>query len=196
MSKSAIRAFRRLVLPLAAILIVAACWWKLSSPDVNVFARGVSSTRNLAPTFALYDQNSRLLKLDAYLHRHDIILVFYDAEDGVDGSAAFDTLLANRDLLTSRRVITIGVSTVLPQDNRKAVGEDFPFILLTDLQAGQPDSACSRWGCVSAVTPDEKATVLPRVFHIDRAGTVAWREDAPAAETDLAGTLERIRTSI
>ena len=82
---------------------------------------------------------------------------------------------------------TIGISTALPQENRASVGEDYPFSLLTELEAANAASASQRWGRV-----DSSARIVPAMFHIDRAGTVAWQDNAPIPVVDVPTLLKRL----
>jgi peroxiredoxin len=192
MTTSTSRTFRAWVLPTAFILIVAACWWKIQSPTVNVFASGVSTNRKAAPAFALYDQNSRLFKLDAYLHRHQITVVFFDASTGAANDPNIRDLLAARDILMRQRIITIGISTALPQQNRGSVGDEFPFTLLTDVDPASPTSPIRLWGCIDQTAATNPPRVRPALFFIDRAGTVAWDGQSPQPLPDVATILRRI----
>jgi peroxiredoxin len=192
MSYSATWFFGRCLLPTAAVLIIAACWWKLTAPPVSHSALAPIVTRGTAPSFELYDQNSRLCKLEAYLHRHDIVLVFFDPDVGPDGDRNLQQLQASSRELKRNGVIVIGVSTALPQENRRRAGEDFPFSLLTELQSDAAASAMRQWGCLIDATAESESRVKPALFHIDRLGTVAWRDNGPIPEDDVAALVERL----
>lgn len=137
--------------------------------------------RRLAPAFRLYDQNSELVNLTAYLNRHKIVLVFFDGQKSPLQNAAMNALLKNRQLLETADYRVFGISTALPQQNRAVVAEDFPFALLSDPAAIQPDSAHRAWGCLRP--PDAKnpkASTIPNVFVIDRLGRVNWEGKLPS----------------
>src|SRR5207253_494288 len=104
-------------------------------------------------------------RLERYLGRHRVLVVFFSAEE----TAAKDpALLAVREAfprLTQNDIKVVGVSTALPQDNRRAIetAGDFPFPLISD-----PDlSIHRRWSRLDPQTQQPRSGV----FLIDRKGT-------------------------
>lgn len=169
------------VLPAAAVLIALVCWWKLAQEPVT---RSDSQTRRdlrPCPAFELPDQNSRLLRLDRYLHRHPILLVFFDGETGAGANPWLRAISANYDAVEKTGTIVIGVSQSLPQVNRQT---EVPFPLLTDLNPAQPGSTGrvhKEWGVVDAA-----GQATPAVFYIDRARQVQWDGEHPQPLADPA----------
>ncbi len=64
-----------------------------------------------APTFELFDQKSRLVKLDAFLHRHPILIVFFDGAAGPDASETLRKLRDYYPALKENDVVVLAVST-------------------------------------------------------------------------------------
>jgi peroxiredoxin len=174
---------RDLVLAGSAVVITALCWWRTTTPVQHSAATDFSATdRRPAPAFELYDQNSHLVKLDAYLHRHTIALVFFD---GSQDPETIDALVRFREFhpaLKSNGVIVIGVSNALPQRIRAQSVRPFPFPILADINAGQPGSASLEWGCAVADQPDGRYSIRSALFLIDRTGLVSWHNNLPIPE--------------
>lgn len=136
--------------------------------------------RRPAVAFRLYDQDSQLVNLRAYLNRHKIVLVFFDAQRSPMDNKAMKLLHEKRQQLTTADYQVFGISTALPQHNRAAVADHFPFPLLSDPTASQPGSVHRIWGCLRE--PDSRnseASTVPSVFVIDRRGAVNWEGKYP-----------------
>lgn len=174
---------RLLVLPVAAAVIIAACVWKTTRVYPPQPRAEDLVFPEPAPSFALVDQTSRQFRFDAYRGRHEIFLVFYDAQAGVAQSAELNLLKAHKDLLEHKGCKVFGISTALPQENigvtkiadrdgqRTQSRNTYPFLLLTDLDL----SVHRAFGRVDA--SGEKP--VPGTFFIDRAGQVGYRRGNP-----------------
>ena len=185
---------RILILPISALVIVLVCLYGLS------LKKDASSQRATLPVakrsardllFELYDQNNQTVRLERYLGRHTILLVFFDQRTGADGDPALTRLREEWNRLERENVIVLGISTALPQDNRKRIEErrkedpdfDLPFLLLTDLP---PECRVHRqWGRY------DEAVGLPLsgLFYIDRAGNVDWAGRFPKPVPDVQRVL-------
>lgn len=153
---------------LLGIGVAGLCVWRLQTNRPQSLAEQMQHARVERPAenFEGVDIHNTMFRLERYLGRHRVLVVFFSAEE----SAAHDAqLLAVREAfpkLTKNDVKVIGVSTALPQDNRRAIetAGEFPFPLISD-----PDlSIHRRW---SRLDPQSQQ---PRtgVFLIDRKGTV------------------------
>lgn len=168
------------VLPIAAVIIAGLCSWRLSRPG-TIFGRGsrsVPAERRPSPRFELIDQHKRLVKFERYLHRHRIVLVFFDSTHPPDQDPRLVKLRQALKQLGRNETVVVGVSGGLPQQNRQ--GSVFPFPLLTDLQQRQADShfrVHKLWGSYDAVANQPEF----KMFLIDRKGTVAWEGETPRA---------------
>lgn len=170
---------RTMILTGLLILVAgASCWRYLNPrPPQSVADVGVAFLKP-APVFELFDQKSRLVKLDAFLHRHPILIVFFDGDAGPDAS---DTLTKLRDYypaLKENDVVVLAISNVLPQQNR-ARGEPFPFPLLSDVGGVGARSIVQEWGCGGAPDSEGLVPVKEAMFFINRAGFVAWEDNHP-----------------
>ena len=138
--------------------------------------------RRLAPAFRLYDQNSQLVNLTAYLNRHKIVLVFFDGQASPLNDVVLKSLHEQQDRLAETDYQIFGISTALPQQNRAAIGDDFVFPLLSDPAAIQPGSVHRTWGCLRPPnSQNPEATTVPKVFVIDRLGRVNWNNSWPTS---------------
>jgi peroxiredoxin len=186
---------------MAAVLIAAACLYKVTRTydpvDPATIEERCPVTRPLF--FLLPDQHQpqRFVKLEAYLGRHRVLLVFYDAERGAERNPVLVRLRRDYERLEAAGVKVFGVSTAIPQENRPPVEgrpyrtdnqprEEFPFPLLTDLSP-----ACRvhrQWGRFDAA----KSKPLEGVFLIDRSGNVACSEGVPRPVADPEAEIDRL----
>ena len=140
--------------------------------------RPIVRTRQ-APFFELYNDHKppQLVWLKSYIGRHQIVLVFFDPEAGLEGDPVLVWLRRHADALRSQHVKVFAISGELPQTHRKMLKEWLteeeppPFQLLTDLTG----SAHRVYGRVD----DQTQKLLPGVFLIDRAGNLPGNEKHP-----------------
>lgn len=132
---------------------------------------------------------SKRVRLKSYLGRHRILLVFFDNEAGADKDPVLVALREHRETIQKDRVIVLGISTALPQQNRQAIrrGGEIPFPLLTDLDG----MVCQTWGVLN-MRDDGSFRNRPAVFVIDRAGTVAWKGENPQPVADPLDHLDSL----
>ena len=159
---------RFLVVIMFGLGLAGLCVWRIQTNRPQSLAEQMQHARVERPVenFEGVDINNTMFRLERYLGRHRVLVVFFSAEE----TAAHDvTLLAVRDAfprLAKNDIKVVGVSTALPQDNRRAIetAGEFPFPLISD-----PDmSIHRRW---SRLDPQSQQ---PRTgtFLIDRKGTV------------------------
>lgn len=169
---------RILVLPIAAVIIGGLVTFKLTrSPQSqqDVFQSEVRS----APSFVALDLDNKLFKLERYIGRHEILLVFFDGELGADHDPQLQRVRERFAELKQRGIQVVAISVALPQHNRQAVARSgkFPFPLLSD-----PEFLIHRqWGCYD----EDEQHPQTGVFVIDRAGRVAWSGRSPRPEPSL-----------
>ena len=154
--------------------------------------------RRPAPAFQLYDQGSedvkpRVVNLQSYLHRHTIVLVFYDGLRGPEADPLLVQLRDAHDEIRQRNIMVFGVSTALPQENRQNSAQPFPFKLLSDVTATSRDSVHRVWDrFIPPPSLDKPAGTDPAVFIIDRAGLVPWGTSHPLPDDSPETVLERL----
>lgn len=184
---------RILVIPAAAVVILAACVWRVSNPRQNQANADLPAERRLAPAFQLYDQNSTLVKLEAFLHRHTIVLVFFDGSVGPDKDATLVELRKFQPALKAEGIVVFGISTALPQENRNNSALPFPFQLLTDAVAADANSVHRQWGTlIPPKSLDKPGGTVPAVFVIDRQGLVEWSGDLPVRDENPETLVSRL----
>lgn len=179
------RSFRILILPLAAVIITGLCAWRIMNPRQSGQNVALPEMRRPAPAFQLYDQESTLVNLESFLHRHPIVLVFFDGQAGPESSPVLTQLRDFFPALKREGIVVLGVSTALPQQIRNTSMRPFPFPILSDVNALQTGSVHRQWGrLVRPQADDQPAGTQPGVFVIDRSGLVAWEGDAPKPEAE------------
>ena len=91
----------------------------LSSAEQYRRARGARP----APEIELYDQSSpsRIVRLEAYLGRQRVIVVFFDGPAGAHSSTMLSYLRENWNRLRQANIYVMAISTALPQENRKDI---------------------------------------------------------------------------
>ena len=164
---------RILLLPIAAAIITGLVAFKMTRPP-QARQFGTADERRPAPAFPALDSRNKLFKLDAYLGRHEILLIFFDGETGADRDPVLQRVRQSLNGLKRRDVKVVAISAALPQHNRQAVarGGDFGFPLLSD-----PEFLIHRrWGRYD----EDQQRPLTGVFLIDRAG--AAKHDARGAK--------------
>ncbi|MBL8817121.1 MAG: redoxin domain-containing protein [Planctomyces sp.] len=170
---------RRSALIVATLLVFGLSGWRYLNP------RQPQSESDLqvaflkpAPLFELFDQKSRLVKLNAFLNRHPILVVFFDGDKGPDNSEVLRKLRDYYPALKENGVIVLAVSNVLPQQNRSRA-EPFPFPLLSDVAGAGSPSVVADWGCAEPADDPEMIRVRNAMFFINQAGYVAWEDKYP-----------------
>lgn len=178
---------RDLVLLLAGIAVFSLTTWRILNPrGLDSAPAEVPENLHPAPAFELYDQNSRLVKLEAYLHRHIIVLVFFSGTERPDENRTLLQLREFHSTLKENGVIVIAVSNALPQQIRNGSEKPFPFPILSDVTPERPGSPCQLWGRSTA------NGISPGVFLIDRSGLVSWSDDRPSPVGDSGQLIRRL----
>lgn len=186
---------RILILPIGAAIIAALCAYKLTR-TYDAPARTADLTgKRRAPGFALFDHHKppQPVRLEGYLGRHEILLVFFDGEVGFDRDPVVRRLLAQTDELRSSGLIVLAISTALPQHNRQVIGRlveagvlkpgaPLPFRVLSDVDYRVHED-WGRWDV-------ERQRTRPAAFFVDRAGNVAWSGIAPEPVADIDRLLD------
>ncbi len=164
---------RILVLPLAALVIGALVYFKTNQPAqvLTPEARETLLRRRPAQSFKLHDQQSQPFRLDRYLGRHKLLIVFFDPGEGAANNAQLQVLKAGFEKLTAHGEKVIAISYATPYANRESFkqGGDFPFHVLSDADY----SVGTQWGCM---LPGDPPRVIPSAFVIDRAGVIHWSQ--------------------
>lgn len=190
---------RVLVLPISAAIITAACVYKLTrSYDHSADVEPETRCAAMDFDFVLENQHQRQpVRLQAFLGRHRILVVFYDGEAGAEADPTLRRLRDEYGRLKDRRIRVLGISTAIPQQNRPPPAgspyrtknqpqRPFPFALLSDLPP-----AClvhKQWGRWNALRKEP----LDGVFFIDRSGYVACDGRKPKPIPDPDALIDRL----
>jgi peroxiredoxin len=180
-----------LVIPISAAVIAGLVAFKLTrhyEPPPEEFVTDVRQ----APLFKLEDQHSQIVRLQAYVGRHKLLIVFYDGSQGPERSALL-TLLRNRfPDLEATGTIVLAISAARPSQNRYGLNLE-----RRQASGGNPGASAAegelryRFPVLSDVRDyevhrqygayDEQAH-QPReaVFVVDRAGLIQHAHLGPA----------------
>lgn len=176
---------RVLILPLAALLIAALVALRLARDERRPQVSAPLVPRRLAPRdFELYDMQNRLAKLERYLGRSRLVIVFFTPEPGADADSRLVRLRDHDAAVKSAGVEVVAITTARPAQNKQAeerAGRNFPFPILTDINRSSPlPAAHQQWGLYD----DATGTTREGLFLVDRAGMVAVRNGLPAPVAD------------
>jgi len=176
---------------LAAGVIVAVCGWRLAVNRPQSYSDQLAEARIeiSAPDFEALDAHNQMFRLQRYLSRHRVLVVFFSAETTAAGDAALLTIRDAYPALEKAGIKVVGVSQALPQQNRAAmesVGE-FPFPLVSDVDL----TIHLKWG---RIDPESKRPTAG-VFLIDRKGTVLSFGGLPQPVADWLALLRELTAS-
>lgn len=180
---------RILILPLAGLLIISAVVWKQKQTYPPTDPRLLRYALQRAPSFEATEttetDRSGFFRLERYLGRQALILVFFDGAAGADESVTLQHLRSHADQIDARGIMIVGVSSALPQQNEKL---DFPdsFRFVTDLPPIW--AAHRRWNCFDEATERP----IEKIFFIDRAGNVTVDDGLPVPLENDASAIDRV----
>ncbi|MCA9030764.1 MAG: redoxin domain-containing protein [Planctomycetaceae bacterium] len=133
--------------------------------------------RRAAQSFQLYDERkpSQLVKFERYLGRTQIVLVFFDASNGLENNKLMAFALEHANEIQGHGYQLVAVSSATPSAHRASLQnmgiEKSPFPILTDIDVRGPEPlpAHRSYGML-----EERPTrTLEGLFLIDRRQTVA-----------------------
>ena len=81
----------------------------------------------LAPLFEATDLNNRRVRLNTYIGRHQILMIFFDGKTPVDEEPLLQMLADEEEKLAEQDLIVLAVSTALPQQYRSAIERSRPL---------------------------------------------------------------------
>lgn len=188
------------ILPISAVVISALCIYKWTRDDRADEAAPSIQARCAATSFKfeLFDQKMRRVRLERYLGRHRILLVFYDGNAGAERDSVLLRLRKLFPEVERQGIIVLGISTALPQENRpiqRGVGSrfrrnhpqrPFPFELLTDNT--RSSDVHRSWGRYDRV----RNRPTTGTFLIDRAGRVSCERGIPKPLPDPQQTIDEL----
>ncbi len=175
---------RILILPFAALVIALLVMYKANQPTQQLSPEALEAIRNRKPaqSFKLHDQKSQPFRLDRYLGRHKMLIVFFDPRGGAAQNEQLQILKAGYRQLTAHGEKVIAISYATPYANRESfkkapdyqshAGSEtdyFPFHLLSDADY----SVETQWRCLK---PGDPPLVIPSAFVIDRGGDIYWSQ--------------------
>jgi peroxiredoxin len=171
---------RYLVLPLSAAMIAGLGAYKLSR-QYEPLRDADYEKPTPAPRFLLADEHSRVVRLDRYLGRQKLLIVFFDGTRGPDHSFLVESLSSRFTELKKTGAAVLAISAARPSQNRyganlelrKSAEPDpatelrYPFPLLSDILEYDVHK---RYGAYDA--DDDRP--LEGVFVVDRTGLIQY----------------------
>lgn len=169
-------------------IIAGLCVWRVAVNRPQDYAAQIAQAKLPQPAAAFegLDAHNQMFRLDRYLHRHRILVVFYSAELTAAGDPNLTAICERFDDLARNDVKVVGISTALPQENRAAMQPlgEFPFPLISDINLAIHRS----WGRLDSATEQP----MPGVFLVDRKGTVPSLGGTPQPADDVAALIEEL----
>ena len=164
--------------------VVAATAWRIATPRKITEITLEAVDMRPAPLFQLLDQHDRPIQLNGYLNRYRIVLAFFEATSGPTADPVQMKLKEFHPALKSAGIMVFAVSSPLTPEHKQSA-QSFPFPVLRDTLAGQPETCCRLWGRATAdVGANVVARILPATFLIEADGTVQWNGDFPKPTDD------------
>lgn len=194
-SVSSLRRYRVLVLPLAAAIIAGLVVWRMAVDGRQTGSGASTPTMVMAQNhgFMLTDQHRHLTKLQGYLGRTKLILVFFDGNTPAHSDPVVARLRDEYEKLKSAGVQPIAISTASPfavQKSEELSGKKFPFPILMDVDPNGliPTPAHLAWGLLDSRTE----TLKTGTFLIDRMGRVSAKGFVPRPVKDPQHVIDTI----
>ena len=153
------------------LVVATATAWRILTPRDEVKFVATFADERPAPSFQLLDQNGRPAQLEGYLHRHRIVLIFFDGSKGLNGNAILRWVREFAPAIKRTGVRLIAISTPLTPEF-KSQAENFPFPVLHDTWSGQPGSCSVIWGTAILPAKGKVASIKSAMFVIERTGLV------------------------
>lgn len=182
----------RWLLPIVVACLVGAVIYKgrQEHKHLTVAERLELMRQRPVPLFTLVDQYSKPLRLERYVSRHKLIIVFFDAQMGADKDPLLAALRQDESKLTGWGEKILAISTATPYANRQAIEKvgEFPFPLLSDVDY-------TAQVAFEVVRGDPPQTI-PSVFLVDRLGIIRWSSigyNAPPTTDFLRDKLNSLR---
>jgi peroxiredoxin len=172
-----------------AAILIAVCAWRTATNRPYDYSTQLASARLMRPALPLVGLTAQqtLFRLESYLHRHEILLVFR-VEMGTADEPAWQRLLSGSQRLIDRGVKVVGICPLLPQQLRQRSADDlgeFPWVCDTDGQLFR------LWGCWD----ERQQRAKPGLIWIDRAGNIQVHGTAPVAIPDEAQFFQEVDKS-
>jgi len=193
-----------LVIPISAVVIVGLIAFKLNRRYEEPPAVAVGNVRP-APVFKLYDEHSQIVRLERYISRKKLLIVFFNGSQGPEHSELLAQLRDSFAQIHAAGGQILAISESRPSQNRygaklehrtTAAPDDeirFPFPLLSDIATSDVAAPVHReYGAF------DETTSQPRegVFVVDRAGLIQHAHLGPdrlGTTADWVHELEQVR---
>lgn len=146
-----------------------------------------------APRSILTDQHRHMVKLEAYLGRTKLLIVFFDGLKPAHKDPVVSRLVKDYAALMGQGVQPIAISAASPfaiTKSEEVAGKKFPFPVLMDVDPNGHTSypAHRAWGLADHRSEELKTGV----FVVDRAGLVPARGPLPRPVVDPEATIDAI----
>lgn len=176
--------------PVAAVVITLLVVYRLNRPEpVRTQELSPVVVARPLPLFQLYDEQSQLVRVQRYVGRHKLLIVFFDGSRGPDQSELLLALKKGFRPIYDTGAVVLAIGALRPSDlrppptdrgERTERAEPFPFPLLADFPVPEVHQKLGAW---------DEASGEPReaVVVVDRAGIIRMIH---TAETGLGTPAE------
>jgi peroxiredoxin len=193
-----------LVIPISAGVIAGLVAFKLTRHYAPP-SEEIATVARATPLFKLEDQHSQIVRLEAYVGRHKLLIVFYDGSQGPERSVLLTLLRNHFPDLQAAGAVVLAISAARPSQNRYGLNLErrqastgnpgasaadgelrYPFPVLSDVRDYQVHRQYGAY--------DEQAQ-QPReaVFVVDRAGLIQRAHFGPAGLGQIDDWIKELR---
>jgi peroxiredoxin len=177
-----------LVIPISAAVIAAMVAFKLTRHHEPPAEDESAAVVRPAPLLKLYDQKSEIVRLERYVGRSKLLIVFYDGSRGPESSPLLTTLRERYADLRATGAVVLAISAARPSENRygknlehrKAAGQSasaadgeirYPFPVLSDI--------LYEWHRQYGAFDEKTGQPREAAFIVDRAGFIEYEHIGP-----------------
>ena len=178
-----------LIIPISAAVIAGLVAFKLTRHYDPPSEQESAAAVRPAPLLKLYDQKSEIVRLERYVGRSKLLIVFYDGSRGPEDSSLLTTLRERYADLHATGAVVLAISAARPSENRygknlehrKGAGENastaaseeirYPFPVLSDILYD--------WHRQYGAFDEKSQQPREAVFIVDRAGYIEYEHIGP-----------------
>ena len=174
-----------LILPLSAVVIAGLIAFKVTRRYESSTAADYEKPQP-APRFLLADEHSQIVRIERYLGRQKILIVFFDGARGPDHNPIIASLSQRISDIKRTGAAVLAIDAERPSQNRYGVNLErrqtaeadsstelkFPFTILSDILEYDVHK---RYGAYDA----DQEQPLEAVFVVDRAGLIHYSHIGP-----------------
>jgi peroxiredoxin len=176
-----------LVIPISAAVIAGLVAFKLTRYYQPPTDEDFTTAVRPAPLLKLYDQKSEIVRLERYVGRSKLLIVFFDGSRGPEGSPLLTALRERYAELHRTGAVVLAISAARPSENRygknlehrTTAGQNgtdsaeikYPFPVLSDILYD--------WHRQYGAFDEKNERPVEAAFIVDRAGYIEYEHIGP-----------------